>query len=192
MDFFERIARVLKTPKKYFSTVKKEGIKEPLIFYLIFISIVSLLSAASQIKSFQISAAFYPLIYIIIVHLGIAGTFIGSGIIHLFIMLFNGKGTYMDTFKARVYGSVPSLLWAIPMAAIILVISSEIMIILVSILGIIPGVYSLYLEVIGLSVLHKISRWKSLWAILLPLVIISGILFVFFFFIFMAVIAGGM
>jgi hypothetical protein len=192
MDFFEKIARLLKTPTKYFSTVKKEGLKEPVVFYLIFTAVVGLLSAASQIKTFQISAGWYPFMYVAIVLFGMIGAFIGAGITHLFVMLFKGKGTYIDTFKARAYGSVPSLLWAIPMVAMILVISSEIGVILVSILSIFPAIYSIYLEVVGLSILHKISKGKAFGAIILPIIIIFTLAFVFFFFVMMAVLAGGM
>ena len=106
MDFFLRISRIIKTPHTYFVAVKKEGLREPLTFYLIILAVVNLLGAASYLQSFLLGAAWYPLLYLGVFVFSLTVVFIGAGVTHLFVMLFKGSGSYVDTFKANIYGAI--------------------------------------------------------------------------------------
>lgn len=82
-------------------------------------------------------------------------TFLGVVIMHLFVKIFGGNGTYKDTYKALVYSSTPSIL-----------------------LGFIPfvniavSVWSFILAVYALSIAHKISKLRAFFILITPLIII--------------------
>ena len=76
-------------------------------------------------------------------------TFVGVAIVHIFVLLLGGKGSYSDTYKALVYASTPStLLGWIPLV------------------GIVFGLYSLYLSIKGISKLHNISMMRAFLAVI--------------------------
>jgi hypothetical protein len=93
-------------------------------------------------------------------------TFINSGLIHLFIKMFKGQGTFSDSYKAFTYGTTPQLLlMGIPF------------------INQFSYFYMIYLQLNGLSKLHKISIWKAVFAYILAdlilLIAIFGPIFIF-------------
>ena len=95
------------------------------------------------------------------------GTFIVPVAIHIFIKMFKGQGKYAETYRAFVYGATPTLLlYNIPF------------------IGKLARLYTIYLQTVGLSKLHKISIGKAaaswiLGSILFTLLVV-GIAWMFF------------
>lgn len=177
MGPIEKVRTVVMSPTEFFSRIKsEEGVGKAFAYY----AILSLISLAVGIIAFTFNMPFlsplgslfqfFPLlsqyttlagmiglilpvgIYII----GLIGVFIGAAFVHLFIRLLGGKGDYSMTFKAVVYSATPSLLlgW-------------------IPYVGVIPGIYSFYLYLKGLSMLHLISMKRVLVAIfVIPIVIV--------------------
>ncbi len=86
----------------------------------------------------------------------IAFSFIGIAVIHAFVYVIGGgRGGYGATYKAMIYGATPAILlgW-VPVASILVFLRS------------------LYLEIRGLSKLHKITMWRALFAVLAPTLLI--------------------
>ena len=164
--YLKKIELVLKNPVKFFNQAKKEKNLKDAFFYYGFLSIISMLGLSAVYflaynYSIQISYSsflgipsqdFNPISTYII---SLIGIFINVFIIHLFIRLFKGKGNYADSFKAFAYGSTPSLLlgW-------------------VPGVGVVFGLWSIYLIIKGLSVLHKMSMVKALVAVLMIFVVL--------------------
>lgn len=84
--------------------------------------------------------------------------FIGSGIVHLMLMLVGGtkdsEAGFEGTLRALCYSSVSQLGSLVPFAG-----------------GLIAMVWAIVLETIGLAALHRTSYGKAVAAILLPLAI---------------------
>jgi len=85
----------------------------------------------------------------------IVGLFLMSAIYHVLLMLFGGarKG-FEATFRVVCYGQAAALLGIIPVC------------------GMLAGLYSIVLYVIGLSEAHGISRGKAAAAVLVPILLV--------------------
>jgi hypothetical protein len=84
--------------------------------------------------------------------------FIGSGILHLCLLLVRGANEgYQATFRVVSYSSVPSLFSVVP------------------IVGSIASLWSIVLMVIGLREMHKTSTGKSVIAVLLPVAFLVAV-----------------
>lgn len=125
----------------------------------------------------------------------------GVAIIHLGILMFGGKQGYFNTFKPVVYASVIALIYGIiqnilgsiiklsfsipsnvesfieldPTASIGLIIAS----IVGAAITITMLIHSLYAEIWGLSIFHKISKWKSFWGMIIIPLILAVIFLIF-------------
>lgn len=86
---------------------------------------------------------------------GLIGILIGSGWMHIWVYLCGGRKGVGQTIKAMAYGSTPSLLlgW-------------------VPFIGVIFGVWSMVVSIIGLRQLHEISTGRAVLAYLLGAIII--------------------
>lgn len=84
------------------------------------------------------------------------GTFIGAGILHLFLMLFGGANRGFEaTFRVIAYvGGATALFNAIPICG-----------------GLILFVWSTVCEVIGAKEAHQTTTWQALLAVLTPLLL---------------------
>jgi len=71
---------------------------------------------------------------------------ITAGIMHLFIKLFKGSGSYADTFRTFVYASTPAVI--------------------LFFLGGLAGIWSFILSLFGLSINHEISKLRAFLALL--------------------------
>ena len=83
----------------------------------------------------------------------VVGTFIGSGILHLFLMLFGGANRGFEaTFRVISYvGGATALLNAIPICG-----------------GLILFVWSMVCETIGAKEAHQTTTWQALLAVITP------------------------
>jgi len=177
MDPIEKVKTVILNPSEFFEEIKsEEGIGKAFVYLAVLslinllagiiaftfnISILSPLGSLSQFLPFL--GQYAPLVGITlpvgIYILSLVGSFIGAGFVHLLVRLLGGKGSYSMTYKALVYSSTPSLLlgW-------------------IPYVGVIPGIYSFYLYLKGLSMLHLISMKRVFVAIfVIPVVVLLGL-----------------
>jgi hypothetical protein len=164
-----RIVRVIEEPSKFYAEVAGEhGLLEPLK-YAATLSIPFAISVAVYLNYVLSSipmgaylnilwaAGYMPYaagisLYILL----IAGQLIGAGIVHALVRVAGGKGGYSQTYKAVVYSSTPTcvfgwivVLLSIPFGQAFYYAS------------IVFSLFGLYIEVIGLSLMHGISRKRA-------------------------------
>lgn len=185
MQWMEKVQEVLFNPSEYFKQMPTEGgYRDPTIFALKNITIYSVLSALISYVGFKflsigmglgsnLSGATSGLaeVFVIVGVIagiigGIVGVYLGSAIVHVFLYLLGGKGDYESTFRVASSVTATTLFSWIPFV------------------NIIAGIYALFLQVIGFSEVHEISKARSLFAILLPILIvvaIVGVMFMLFF-----------
>jgi len=88
--------------------------------------------------------------------------FVGSAIIHLCLMIVKGNNHgYKTTFRAISYSYSGYLFGIIPFVGLI-----------------IGGIYTFILTIIGVREGHGISTGKAVLAVLLPVIVISGLIFI--------------
>jgi hypothetical protein len=172
--FIETLQMVLSKPAIAFTAMKREGgLAEPLIYALIGGSFGTIIYF---IYNFVFrSLAFFPnrhhplagllgdLGWIVLVILApvfvVIGTFIGSAIVHVCLMLVGGaKQSFETTFRVICFagGSVNPLL-VIPFCG-----------------GLIVGVWKVVLYCIGLSRAHETDTGRAVLAVFLPLIVCCG------------------
>lgn len=123
--------------------------------------------------------------------------FITAGFYSIFIKLFKGKGGVLGTFKGIVYGYTPYAILTVISIPIYLLIASSIIpadisgginplsdmmqfsfssimlpVIILSIISLVFFIWSLYLQLKGLSVFHEISMWRVLGALIISVLIL--------------------
>ncbi len=92
---------------------------------------------------------------------GIIGLFISGAIFHIFVYIVGGRKGLSQTIKAVMYGSTPGLLFG-----------------WIPIIGMIAGIWSLVLEVIGIRQLHETTSGKAILAVVIMLVILGLFAFI--------------
>jgi hypothetical protein len=170
--FFDTVVLILTKPAEAFAMMKKEGdLMGPMLFALIggcagmivsFLFQLALQSAGfmadQQTAVFGMGvvgiwAVGYILLIPVIV---IVGMFIGSGILHLCLMIVGGaRKPFETTFRVVCFSSGSThLLSMIPVCG-----------------GLIAVVWNIVLECIGLARAHEIDTGKAVMAVLLPVVV---------------------
>ncbi|MBI2583797.1 MAG: YIP1 family protein [Candidatus Aenigmarchaeota archaeon] len=172
---FRRIIFVMRSPSGFFSRVKGEkGFRNAFIFYAVISFISSVLSLLAPypfnlLGSFpMLGQGFVIAIFLVFWLLGLLLSFVVNGFFHLFVMLLGGKGGYHNTYKAFSYGSAPSAIlgWiSYIFPGISPGIAGTVLMLVAMIFFIIWG---FYITIKGLSILHKMSTWRSLGVILIP------------------------
>ena len=176
MGFFKTWKTVILDPKVFFSKLpNKMGLREPSIFYLklqtiswLLVAIVmgfwlipsggfSLVSSLFGGVGILVGLLLGILTVVVMIFLSWGMMFVGAGVIHLFVRAFGGIKEYKETFKAMAYGSAPGVLSSIPL------------------LGWLASIYSVILQVIGLSERQKLSLSRSVAAVLVPTVLFWAI-----------------
>jgi len=157
-QYVEKAKAVLMTPTKFFRSTRRErGYMNALEYYAVFALIGLIASTAYNAIFTNYSVETFvalPIVYIV----GILTTFLSAGFLHVLAKIIAGVKGFEKTYNLYVYATTPSLLlgW-IPFA------------------GFFAGMYSLYLTILGLSVVHKISMRRSAVIVLLPLLILMVI-----------------
>ncbi|MBI2971661.1 MAG: YIP1 family protein [Candidatus Aenigmarchaeota archaeon] len=180
MSFVEKIKEVLLSPTAFFTAIKREqGIKEALVYVSILSLVSIILNYAINPKVFsELAALGLPSsigigIIALIWVLGILLNFLVVGFFHIFVMLLGGKEGYGATYRAFAYAATPTNLFGwIPL------------------IGILFSLWSLYLNVKGLSILQHMSTGRALAAIVIPIAIILILIFTFAFAILAAILYG--
>jgi hypothetical protein len=163
--FFEKIGMIFAHPKKFFEYIKDEkGIGKSITLYL---STLLFLIAArfTMALGMRMDYSFYSLYsFGPTIIFPIIGLFIAATIIHIFLLLLGVGKSYADTCRVITYSLVPALIIsAIPMV------------------GFLSIFFSIWLSIIGLSIVHETSKGKIALAVLLPIFIFFGIIFYFLF-----------
>lgn len=181
MNFFQKLKSILFQPNECWEEIKKEkGITDTIKYLLILIPLSALLYFAIGIVSLnfakpeqinqitKITGTFGLSIQmtLLIITIGLfllffIATFLNSVLIHLFIKMFKGTGNFADTYKGFSYGATPQfILMGVPYV------------------NQVSYFYMIYLQLLGLSKLHKISIWKAVGATVLAYVVLLLIIFV--------------
>jgi hypothetical protein len=168
---FWKIGKSIVSPGELFESVKYEGIWPPLKYYLILLLIPFI---ATTLGTLFFIGAFTNLLEVLSINIPHTGallttisilvfaalifiaipilTFIAAGILHLTIKIYGGDGSFADTFGIIVYSSTPSVLFGF--------------------IPIIP-IWSIVLNVIGVSKNHSISKLRAILALLTPGILLS-------------------
>ncbi len=170
LGLFSKIGKAIAHPTELFERTKDEGIG-PALAYLLVLSIIhfvmgflifilfsslmlSLLGPLISIlpQSFlYIALSLFVFDFIIIP----ITSFVGAGILHLFIKIYKGRGGYSDTFRAQIYSTTPILLFGfIPFVNFAAVI------------------WNFVLIIFGLSINHEISKLRAFLALLTPVILV--------------------
>jgi hypothetical protein len=180
--WFDTVAMLITRPGEAFAMMRPEGgLLDPLLFGLIGGCAGSIISILFQglmrsIPGFSggsndffgalgLSPMVFFIVYAILSPLLVAlGLFIGSGILHLCLMLVGGANrSFETTFRVVCFsGGAANLFSMIPMCG-----------------GLIAGVYQIVLNCIGLTRAHQTTTGKALMAIFLPLIICCAVCILF-------------
>ena len=173
--FFETVSMVLTQPGVAFAAMKSEGdMTGPLLFALIGGSAGIIVSILFQVAVHSIGfmadrqnamfglgvVGIWSVGYIILAPvIMIVLMFIGSGILHLCLMIVGGaKKPFETTFRVVCFSSGSTyLLSMIPFCG-----------------GMIGGVWNIVLECIGLARAHETDTGKAVLAVLLPIIVCCG------------------
>ncbi|MBU0530040.1 MAG: Yip1 family protein [Candidatus Aenigmatarchaeota archaeon] len=171
MGFFDKLKMVIIDPERLFNSVREEPLSKSFVYFAI-ITLVPMVVAAAILSfvfslfsailpadvgsSFGLFGLLGPVIAIPFYLLALVFSFVIGAVIFVFARIFGSKGSYTDTYKAIAYGSTPAnLLFFIP---------------------IVSPIWSLYLEIKGLSVLHRISMGRAAVIIIAPVIVVTAIL----------------
>lgn len=187
--FYNTLKTSLIDPISFFKAVAKgEGFLRPWIYALI-ISFIVFLAAAAYQAGFQVLELGFeyslptilisgPLAILLIGIMGIMavpllttlGLLIESGLFHLgLIILGSAKKEFTATFRTVCYCMGPNVFQIIPLLG-----------------GMVSGIWSIVLCIIGLKVVHETSYGRSAIVVFLPLILCCGVIILFG-----AAIAGG-
>jgi hypothetical protein len=171
--FLKTTQEVLFSPGRFFKKISSgEGYWAPLIYGLITgiigqgAAIFWLWLLAAQFipmdrLPFQYSISILQIIVPLPFQEAIA-IFIGSGIIHLCLMIVRGnKSGYKTTFRSIAYSYSAYLFGVIPFIGLLF-----------------GGIYAIILTIIGVREGHGISTGKAVLAVLLPVIVIFGLIFI--------------
>ena len=199
MDPIEKLRMIFLEPTLFFRQVKNEKKYLPILLFFfaayILSSLVSFIFKFMGIKAdFMKFGTFFPIImfflFLFVLAIAFVAPFIGAGMSHLGIMTVGGAGKFFDTFKASTYASVLSPFYTIILEVIGYFSPFDIKnpawpdflntyTLLWVIIAVISAVHIFYVECTGLSQYHKISKIRSLAAILFIPIILLIILVIF-------------
>ena len=167
MEFVEKIKGILTEPSKTFDALKGETLGESIKYYAVIAAISAALNALlfalafgtmfGQLRTMMgasAGAASAIVFFVILFIFQIIGVFISSAVFHIFVYLAGGRKGLTQTIKAVIYGSTPGLLigW-------------------IPFIGMIGGLWSLVLEVLGIRQLHEMTTGRAVLAVVIMLVV---------------------
>jgi len=180
--YCDTVSMVLTKPGEAFAMMKTEGdMTGPMLFALIggsaglivcFLLQIALQSIGVMGSGRNAIAGMFGmgigifLLIVLVPVLIIVGMFLGSGILHLCLMIVGGaKKPFETTFRVVCFSSGSTyLLSMIPFCG-----------------GMIAGVWNIVLECIGLARAHEIETGKAVMAVLLPVIVCCGVALLFSF-----------
>jgi hypothetical protein len=174
MDFIELVKGFLLSPVETFQKVRKADLGDTLKYFLILVVINTVLSVIISLVALSSLWAAYSSIFeslgiaipaaagfgiivfaILMIFVTLLALFIGAAWLHLWVYILGGRKGYLETLKAIAYGDTPSLLlgW-------------------IPVIGIIGGIWSLILLILGIRELHEISTGRAALALILAIVVL--------------------
>jgi hypothetical protein len=160
-SFINAVRGVVTAPVGFFRGIRRQGdFVNPLIFAIICYEVSAILGGLLGLVGVGMGDAqgFGSfLIGIILAPIGAAiGLFIGTGILHLLVMLIVGSRNagYEGTFRVGAYSAVTSLVSWIPF------------------IGWIASLYGIYLAIMGIREVHNTSTGKAAIVVLIPAVVV--------------------
>jgi hypothetical protein len=170
MDFIDKVKGFLFEPTNTLHNSREDSIIEALKYYFILFLIYSVLetfvriffgemiislmgkyamiSSNTEVKEIVIKFI-YDVIY------AIPAIIMGGVFLHIFVFIEGGKKGSNQTLKALVYSSTPSLLFG-----------------WIPIIGVIAGMWSLVLNIIGIRELQEISTERAVLAVIVPFILL--------------------
>ena len=178
--------KILSSPKQFFKTIEKEkGIKKAFKFLAFFLAIFLVLNATVSIilgnngnlPSQLTFIPFWQLVILVSALIYVASllySFLGAGIIYVWLKIFKGKRSYNDAYKLNTYSKLPIYLFGwIPFV------------------GWLAWIYAFVLLVIGTKEFYKFSTTKAVLIYLIPMLIIMLILVLLIVLLLFAGLSGG-
>lgn len=171
---YSRAKGVILEPEKFFKRVRKERGMDDALRYLAVVALVDAFFNA-VLTSVQRGVASFAFGFLLRYLFILAFFLVAAFVLHLSSAALGGRGSYESSLRALAYGYTPAALvgW-IPWV------------------GLLGLLYSLYLYVKGVSVLHAVSMWRSAAIVFLPVLLLAGLLFVVIVVIFAVLIALGL
>lgn len=178
MDYFGLMKGFLLSPVETFPKVRDTDLGDSLKYYLILLVINAILSAIVGIAMVSaiwltfsgifeqmglplpaIAGAGVVIFAILMIIIQFIMVFIIAGWLHLFVYLLGGRKGYLQTLKSITFGSTPSMLigW-------------------IPFIGIIAGIWSIALEILGIRELQEMTTGKAALAVILAILIIVVII----------------
>jgi hypothetical protein len=180
MNFFEKAWRVTFNPRLFFSTLNETGIKDALVYYIVFYFIEFLSVSAETLASGKdfslLSLVSFPIVVVSI--------FVSTLVLQICTRIFGGSGDYSQSFMAIVYSMTPALLFS---AISIWLPISGIMSLVVGFVGLLASLYSLAALHTAVMMRHGMGYWKAWFAIFLPSIVIAAIVLAI-----LAIVLGGL
>lgn len=184
----DTVKLVLMDPAKFFESAQKHSLEQAVKFYAIILLVPTILmgllflvlgAAASPLASLGtmgFGAAFSIGFVIVYYIMAFIGSFISAVILFISAHIFGARKGFDTKYKIIAYSGTPALLLSwIPL------------------INIIGGLWSLYLEIKGVSVMEKVTIGKAFVIVILPIIVIFAIVFLFLFTLFAAMVPfGGM
>jgi hypothetical protein len=150
-DFLNSFIGVMKTvlvkPNDFYQHMPTTGgFSPPFVFLAICLGVSGSLAA--------ILAGVDVFLFLKLFIFGAIFSFIGAGILHLIAQqFFEGKGAYEGVYRTVAYAGVVNLLTWIP------------------VVGFLAGLYGLYLQIVGLEKVHKITAGQAVVTVLIAFAI---------------------
>jgi hypothetical protein len=150
-DFLNSFIGLMKTvlvrPSDFYQHMPTTGgFSPPFVFLAICLGVAGISAA--------IIAGVDVFLFLKLVIFGAIFSFIGAGILHLIAQqFFEGKGAYEGVYRTVAYAGVVNLLTWIP------------------VVGFLAGLYGLYLQIVGLENVHKITAGQAVVTVLIAFAI---------------------
>ncbi len=163
----EKIQGFLLRPAETFRAVREETFGDAVTYFVILLIVNAVLSAIVGYLGFR--AIGMPgadiagagglgamiAVFIAAVILGIISLVVGSILLHFGVVIMGGRGGFVQTFKAVLYGLTPYYLFG-----------------WVPVIGGLAGIWGLIVEILGIRELHDMTSGRAAIAWLISLVIV--------------------
>ena len=171
MEYFEPIKGFVLSPVETFQKVKDTDYGDTLVYFLVLVLIntvllvpIMLITLSSmwtvfngmfQRLGFGTLTGFGIVMFAVMMIIGaLVLLFFGAAWLHLWVYLFGGRKGYQETLKVLAFGETPALLlgW-------------------IPVVGMLGGIWSLVLFILGIRELQGISTGRALGAVILAVMI---------------------
>jgi hypothetical protein len=173
MTLSDKVSAILTKPTTFFRKLNEKGVGDAFrylaLFYLVFLALTVLISVYTTSVLMGVMQSYFGssmmaspsmglrLLFALIGYpFSLLLSFVGAGILYLYLLIFGGKASYSQTYQLAVYAYTPTfLLGWIPLVSVV------------------TGIWSFALLVIGTAEIHKMSRLKAALLYLIPGIIIA-------------------